>query len=398
MSNCRVCNGAVEEFFDFGRQPLSSAFLRPDELDREFFFRLAVGVCRSCTMVQLMEEVPRAHAVHVGYPYHSSGSVVMHKHFQEVAHRFLETELTGPDPFIVEIGYNDGVVLTTARDAGVRHLAVEPSGQGSVRVHSAFFDATSAADILAADGPADVVYAANTLCDVADIGSVFAGLDVLLAPNGVLVFEDPYLGEILDRTAFDQIYDEHFYFFTAGSVRAMARRFGYELVDVERLSVHGGQIRYTVARAGRRPVDPAVEELLREERARRLVDPATLAAFAGRVRGVRDDLTALLRRLRAEGRRVVGYGATAKSSTVANYCGLGPDLVPFVCDTTVAKHGRLTPGTHIPVRPPAAFADPYPDYALLFAWNHAEEIMAKERAFRDNGGKWILYVPDVHII
>ena len=139
-------------------------------------------------------------------------------------------------------------------------------------------------------------------------------------------------------------------------------------------------------------------ELIAEERAQGLADHATLARFGEAVLKIREDLTALLRKLKAEGRRVVGYGATAKSATVTNFCGIGPDLVEFVSDSTPAKQGRFTPGTHLPVRPPEAFADPYPDYALLFAWNHADEIMAKEQAFRAAGGKWILYVPDVHVV
>jgi methylation protein EvaC len=398
MSRCRVCNQAVREFFDFERQPLSSAFPAPGEHGDEYFFRLAVGMCESCTLVQLIEAVPTEHAHHQGYSYHSASSSVMHKHFQQTAYGLLETELTGPDPFIVEIGANDGVLLRTCGDAGVRHLAVEPSGAGSVRVHRAFFDTASAADIRAGNGPADVVYAANTICGVPDLHAVFAGLDVLLAENGVLVFEDPYLGEILDRTSFDQIYDEHVFFFTALAVGSMAERFGFELVDVARLPVHGGQIRYTIARAGRRVPSPSVADLIGEEKVKGLTSLATLNAFAAKVGRIRSDLVTLLHDLSAAGHRIVGYGATAKSSTVANYCGLGPDLVPFVCDTTPTKHGRLTPGSHIPVRPAAAFADPYPDYALLFAWNHAEEIMAKERAFRESGGRWILYVPDVHIV
>ncbi|QSB16026.1 class I SAM-dependent methyltransferase [Natronosporangium hydrolyticum] len=398
MSICRVCSGAVREFFDFGLQPLSSAFVDPAGVDDEYFFPLSIGVCQSCTMVQLLTPAPRGQASHEGYPYHSSGSRVMHKHFQQLAHRLLETELSGPDPFIVEIGYNDGVVLKTVRDAGVRHLGVEPTGRGAVRVHSAFFNAGSAAEILASEGPADVVYAANTICEVAEIAEIFEGLKVLLAPDGVLVFEDPYLGEILERTAFDQIYDEHFYFFSASAVSGMAERFGFALVDVEHLPVHGGQIRYTIARRDRRRPTQAVADLLAREREQRLVEPEKLQAFATAVDRIRDDLLELLTRLRAEGKRVVGYGATAKSATVTNYFGIGPDLVPFVCDSTPSKQGLVTPGSHIPVRPPADFADPYPDYALLFAWNHAEEIMAKERAFRDAGGQWILYVPEVHVL
>ncbi len=405
-SRCRVCDGVVREFFDFGRQPLSDAFIEPAaEVRDEFFFRLATGVCADCTMVQLMEEVPRDRMFHEAYPYYSSGSAYMRAHFERLAKRLLSTELAGEDPFIVEIGCNDGVMLKTVAESGVRHLGVEPSGgvadlaaAKGIRVRKSFFEEATATDIVAADGHADVIYAANTLCHIPYIGSLLAGVRTLLAPNGVFVFEDPYLGDIVERNSFDQIYDEHFFFFSVRSVQAMAARHGLELVDVERIGVHGGEVRYTLARSGGRPAAAAVGELLAEENARGLADPATLERFGVNVRRIREDLVGLLTELRDSGKRVVGYGATAKSATVNNFCGIGPDLVEFVCDTTPTKQGRLTPGTHIPVRTPDAFADPYPDYVLLFAWNHAEEIMAKEQAFRDAGGKWIHYVPQVRVV
>ncbi|MFE1174112.1 methyltransferase domain-containing protein [Streptomyces sp. NPDC058773] len=405
-SVCRVCEGVVHEFFDFGRQPLSDAFVVPGADDRdEFFFRLATGMCASCTMVQLMEEVPRGRMFHEEYPYHSSGSAFMRTHFEGLAKRLLTTELTGQDPFVVELGCNDGIMLKVLAEAGVRHLGVEPSGgvadvaaARGIRVRKAFFEESTAREIRNDDGAADVIYAANTLCHIPYMGSILTGVKELLAPTGVFLFEDPYLGDILERTSFDQIYDEHFFFFTARSVQAMAAGYGLELVDVERLGVHGGEVRYALAPAGARTPSAAVAELLAEEREKRIAEPATLQAFGAKVNKIRTDLVELLDGLRSAGRTVAGYGATAKSATVTNLCGIGPDLVPFVSDSTPAKQGRLTPGTHIPVRAPGAFSDPYPDYALLFAWNHAEEIMAKEQAFRAAGGKWILYVPDVHIV
>lgn len=409
MSNtslCRVCSGTVHEFFDFGRQPLSDAFVVPGTDPRqEFFFRLATGICEECTMVQLMEEVPRDRMFHEAYPYHSSGSAYMRTHYEELAKRLLSTELAGDDPFVVELGCNDGVMLQALAGAGVRHLGVEPSGgvadlaaAKGIRVRKSFFEERTARDILSADGHADVVYAANTLCHIPYIGSILTGVAALLAPTGVFVFEDPYFADIVERTSFDQIYDEHFFFFTARSVQVMAARHGLELVDVERLPVHGGEVRYTLAPDGARRPSAAVAELLAEEEAKGLGDPGTLERFGADVLRTRQDLTALLRRLRDDGKRVVGYGATAKSATVTNFCGIGPDLVTFVCDSTPAKQGRLTPGTHIPVREPDAFATPYPDYALLFAWNHADEIMAKEQEFRDAGGRFIVYVPTVSIV
>ncbi|MFJ8229491.1 methyltransferase domain-containing protein [Streptomyces sp. NPDC094448] len=405
MLSCRICRGRLHEFMDFGRQPLSSGLLDPEYLGDEFFFRLAVGVCGDCAMVQLTEEVPRHLMFNSHYPYLSSGSSVMRRHFEATARHFLETELGGKDAFLVELGCNDGVMLRTVAEAGVRHLGVEPSQsvadlahRQGIRVITEFFQESTAADIRKTEGHAQVIYAANTICHIPYLDSIFKGVEALLAPDGVFVFEDPYLADIVDLGAFDQIYDEHYYFFSVSSVSAMAERFGFELVDAERLPVHGGEVRYTIARAGRRTPAPAVAELLSQERERGLSEPANLQGFVGRVERARDELVALLRTLRAEGRTVVGYGATAKSATVANYCGIGPDLVSFISDTTPNKQGRLTPGSHIPVRSREEFENPFPDYAVLFAWNHAEEIIAKEQQFRESGGKWILYVPDVRVV
>ncbi|WP_242900832.1 class I SAM-dependent methyltransferase [Actinomadura terrae] len=401
---CRVCGGVVEEFIDLGRQPSANAFPLPEQVDGEFLFRLAAGACGRCSMVQLLEEVPQTVRYHEGYRYRASGSKGHRRHFEDDARRFLRDELTGPGAFIVEIGCNDGVMLSTVADAGVRHLGVEPSTNVAdearakgVSVLNAFFDEETAAAVRAEHGPAQVVFGANTICHIAHIGSVFRGVGALLAPGGIFVFEEPYLSTVLEQGAFDQIYDEHVFYFSVTSVAAMAERFGFELVEAEPIPLHGGEIRYTVARAGERRVGASVRRFLAEERERGLSSPDTLRRFGDNVRQVRDDLLALLRDLRADGKRVVGYGAPGKATTITNFCGIGTDLVPFVCDSTPDKQGRLVPGSHLPVRPPDAFSDPYPDYALLFAWNHAEEIMAKEQGFRHAGGRWIRYVPTVTV-
>lgn len=263
MLSCRICGGRLHEFIDFGQQPLSSGLLEPEYLGDEFFFRLAVGVCGDCTMVQLTEEVPRHLMFNSHYPYLSSGSSVMRRHFEETARHFLETELTGKDAFLVELGCNDGVMLRALAEAGVRHLGVEPSQsvadlarRQGIRVATEFFQESTAADIRKEEGHAQVIFAANTICHIPYLDSIFRGVDELLAPDGVFVFEDPYLADIVDLASFDQIYDEHYYFFSVSSVSAMVERFGFELVDVERLSVHGGEVRYTIARAGRRTPRP----------------------------------------------------------------------------------------------------------------------------------------------
>ncbi|MEU8272445.1 methyltransferase, partial [Sphaerisporangium sp. NPDC049002] len=215
MTECRICGGVVEEFLDLGRQPLSDAFPRPDDVDGEFFYRLAVGHCVDCTMVQLMEEVPRERMFHEDYPYHSSGSSVMREHFTRTALNFIETELTSEDPFFVEIGCNDGVLLRTIAESGIRHLGFEPSvgvanvaRERGVRVRTDFFEESTAAAVRESDGPADAIFSANTICHIPYLDSLLRGVDALLTPTGIFVFEDPYLGDIVKKTSF-VVVDDH---------------------------------------------------------------------------------------------------------------------------------------------------------------------------------------------
>ncbi|OBF08860.1 SAM-dependent methyltransferase [Mycobacterium sp. ACS4054] len=403
--SCRVCGGDLREVLDLGRQPVSNAFVKPDETAKVPFFRLVVGLCTSCTMVQQLDEVPPSQMFRADYPYRASGSAVIRKHFEDVARWIISTVPDDENRFVVEIGSNDGVMLNTLSDAGVRHLGVDPAaGAGEVarahgaRVRTDFFDESTAADIREKEGPASLIFSANTISHISYLDSIFRGAELLLAPDGLFVFEDRYLADILRCVYFDQIYDEHFYLFSVRSVQALAARFGLELVDVEHLPLHGGSIRYTVARAGSRQPSPAVAEFLAQEKADGIAEEATFVQFSEDINRIRTDLVTLLRDLRSDGRRVVGYGATSRSATVMNFCHIDSELLPMVCDSTPEKQGRLTPGSKVPVCPPEVFSHPYPDYALLFAWNHADEIMAKEQAFHEKGGRWILYSPKVHIV
>lgn len=402
---CRICGSECEKLLDFGRQPVSDDFHAAGDVDSEYFFDLCVGICSSCSMVQQMYEVPRELMFNADYPYRTSTSQVMQRHFQDAAQRFIETELNGTDPFIVEIGSNDGVMLRTISGAKIRHLGVDPSARAAdvaaehgVKTHVGFFGKETADAIRVSHGPANVIYSSNTVSHIAYIESIFSGVDSLLTDDGVFVIEDRYLGDIIGNTYLDQIYDEHFYLFSCYSVREMANRFGFELVDVEPLVVHGGSLRYTLARCGSRRQLSTVERILAEETERGINSREALDRFQSNIEQTRDELVCLLRRLRADGRTIVGYGATSKSATLLNYCGIGPDIVSFVCDSTKEKQGLVTPGSHIPIRAPDSFRNPYPDLALLLAWNHRKEIMDKEREFQRRGGRWILYVPSVHIV
>jgi methylation protein EvaC len=236
------------------------------------------------------------------------------------------------------------------------------------------------------------------MCHIPDLHSVARGVRRLLKPDGVLIFEEPYLGDMIAKTSYDQIYDEHVFMFSATSVGNAFASHGLELIDVEPQPTHGGSMRYTLAAKRTQAVRPAVERLLRAEREQDLDRPDAYERFRANCENSCARLMELLEDLRAKGKRVVGYGATSKSTTVTNYCGITPAHISFISDTTPIKQGKLSPGAHVPVRPYEEFRRDYPDYALLFAWNHSNEILEKETEFVNRGGKWIYYVPKVEIV
>ena len=405
MTKCLISGAETETFLSFGRMPIANGFLSPEQYAAEHFFELKVGFCPESRMVQLTELVQREKMFHENYAFFSSTSIRMAEHFKGFA-RYARERITGsPDPFVVEIGSNDGINLQHFAQAGIRHLGIEPSanvadvarGKG-VNTLSRFFDEALAREIISAHGQADIFMGANVMCHIPYMHSVVGGIKLLLKPKGVLIFEDPYLGDIIQKTSYDQIYDEHAFYFSAGSVSYLMERHGLEIIDVLPQNVHGGSMRYVISHTGAHQVSASVAAQLRHEDVLGLQRIETYRGFRQNVERSRDRLMTLLRDLRKQGKRVAAYGATSKSTTVTNYCGITPDMVDYISDTTPIKQGKFSPGAHIPVKAYREFASRPPEYALLFAWNHAEEIMAKETAYRANGGKFILYVPDVRVI
>ena len=405
MKECLTCSGTIAPFMSFGRMPIANGFLKPAQFADEYFYELAVAFCPDCGMVQLTEQVEPEKMFHEHYAFYSSTSTAMAAHFKELAELIMSDYLVSQDPLVVEIGSNDGITLQHIADAELRHLGIEPSRNVAqvamdkgIHTLCEFFDEGVARAILAEHGQADVFLGSNVMCHIPDLAAVLDGVRILLKPDGVLIFEDPYLGDIVEKTSYDQIYDEHVFYFSLKAISHLADQHGLEVVDVVPQNVHGGSMRYIIAHKGARAPAPAVERLKQKEKTLGLHRPETYDQLRRTIERSRDDLTKRLEDLKQQGKRVVGYGATSKSTTVTNYCGIGPELVEFISDTTPIKQGTFSPGAHIPVRSYEAFTANYPDYALLFAWNHAAEIMAKEEDFRRAGGKWIVYVPEVGVL
>ena len=405
MKSCLICSSPIAPFIDFGNMPLGNGFLSPEQFEQEYRFSMQVGFCAACGMVQLLDQPDRERMFHENYAFFSGTSRYMALHFKAFAEHVIADYLCTSDPFVVELGSNDGIMLRNFAQAGIRHLGIEPSknvaqaaiDQGISTV-TEFFDADLARRIVAEQGQADALLAANVMCHIPYLHSVIEGISILLKQTGVLLFEDPYLGEVIAKTSYDQIYDEHTFLFSVGSISYLFERYGMEVIDLEPQTTHGGSMRYVIAHRGARTVSPRVAAHREQERSMGLHLPQTYDRFRSNCERSREQLMALLHDLRSQGKRVVGYGATSKSTTITNYCGITPDLVEFISDTTPIKQDKFSPGAHLPVRPYQAFAENRPDYALLFAWNHAEEIMEKEGTFRAAGGRWIVYVPQVAVL
>ncbi len=405
-TTCRVSGTPLTKVLDFGMQPLGNGFLAEKNIADEYVFRMEVGFSEVSMMLQLIEQPSPEKMFHDHYAFYSSTSSLMAKHFKEFAQQVICSDyLSKKDPFIVELGCNDGIMLKNFAEQEIRHLGIEPSlnvaqeaNKQGVRTLSEFFSEELAEIIVREEGQADVFLAANVMCHIPDIVGVVKGIKKLLKPTGVVMFEDPYLGDVVTKNSYDQIYDEHVFLFSGLSIQHLFGLQGMELVDVLPQKTHGGSMRYVLAHQGTYHISDGVKQLISKEKEQGLDRLETFETFRSSVEQSRSDLVALLKDLKAQGKKVAGYAATSKSTTVLNYCGIGPELIEYICDTTPIKQGKLSPGVHIPIVSYETFKNNPPDYAVLLAWNHAEEIMAKEKDYVTAGGKWIVHVPEVKVL
>ena len=404
MSKCLICESDYQPFVDFGEMPIANAFATKGELVDEYTFSMKVGFCESCYMVQLIEQPDREKMFHENYAFFSSTSNYMKEHFKHFANSVSELQDLNKDSFVVEIGSNDGIMLQNFVIDKIPCLGVEPSknvaqvaSDKGIEVITEFFDQSLAESIVQIHQKADAILSANVMCHIPYMHSIFDGVKTLLKDDGVFMFEDPYLGEVIEKTSFDQIYDEHVFLFSALSVSYLANMHDLELVNVEPQITHGGSMRYTIAHKGMKTVSQDVINLIYQEEKIGLDNKKAYLGFTDSVNRIKDDLIELLTKLKNNGKKVVAYGATSKSTTVTNYFGITPDLVECIYDTTPIKQNKLSPGAHIPVLPYDQFRESNPDYVLLFAWNHATEIMKKERDYMGSDRHWITYIPEVKI-
>lgn len=403
--DCRVCGADSVPIINFGSMPLANDFIANINTD-VYRFTLSTSFCPACCLFQIDEQPKPDEMFHDHYPFFTGLSTSMKKHFGELVDEHLSgSPKPKEDLFVVEIGSNDGTLLEFVKQREIRHLGIDPSSnvvkkaqEKGVTSQVGFFGEKLAAEVAARDGLADFIFAANVICHIPDMIDFGSGIAKLLNIGGQFIFEEPYVGSMIANTSYDQIYDEHVFIFGATSVRSIFRRAGLELVDAIPQETHGGSMRYVLMRSGDGKVSSRARDILAQEKALGLDLAETYLEFAKRCEERRVEFKTLLQDLKAQGARVAGYAATSKSTTVLNYCGIGPDLIEFISDSTPEKQARFTPGSHIPVRSPDYLHGNPPGYLVLFAWNHEKEILSKELELTNSGVKWIRFVPRVEIL
>ncbi len=387
-----------------GRTPLANALLNEEQLEHpESQWPLDLVRCPKCSLVQITETVP-PEELFSDYAYFSSFSDTMVAHAKQIAQRLTCQQNLNSSSLVVEVASNDGYLLQWYEKSGIPVLGIEPAQniakvaekERNVRTISRFFG-KEVADELSGDGiKADIIHANNVLAHVADLNGVVEGFATLLRSGGRVVVEAPYLGDLIDHVEFDTIYHEHLCYFSLTALVKLFQSHGLEIVDVERLDIHGGSLRIFAAHEGEMTTNDRVYELLASEQ-RWVFNEVHHAHFADRVEILRTSLIETLSKLKRDGNRIAVYGASAKGSTLMNYFGIDATLIDYVVDRSTVKQGRYTPGTHLKIYDPQKLTEDQPDYCLLLTWNFADEIMNQQETYRLNGGKFIIPVPEVRV-
>ena len=394
-----------KEFLDLGRQPIANKFLKEDEYEGEFFYDLKVIFDEETKLVSLKDFVKPELMFNEDYAYSTSMSYPMVKHFELTAN-MLKEEFNPKT--VLEIGSNDGPFIknfdteTSICVEPCENFAKKTTDMG-YRSYISFWDTDVSHGIKEIHGEMDLVYAANCICHIQNLDECFAAVKNILSKDGVFVFEDPSLLRMLERGSYDQIYDEHAHIFSIMALDNILMKNGLKIFRVDNLSVHGGSNRVYVSHLPVhtflrfRPVEISVKENLQREYDFGIDNFQTYEIFSERVNKSKKDLVELLTKLKDEGKRVVSIGATSKSTTVFNYCGINKSLIECITDTTPDKQGMLSPGSYIPIVDRGLVNLNNYDYAFLGAWNFKDVIANKEREFVENGGKFITHVPEVMV-
>ena len=389
---------------ELGPAPLANGFLKKEQLmSKEPFYPLDVHYCPKCGLVQLRDVVSPG-ILFKDYVYLTGMSQTMKQHFCQLAVEVVNNFNLSQDDLVIDVGSNDGTLLKGFKQLGIKTLGIEPatnialvSEREGIETVNDFFSIDVAKDIIERKSHAKAIIGTNVFAHINDLDGILEAVNILLARDGIFVIEVPYLVDLLSKTEFDTMYHEHLSYFSLRPLVTLFKRFNMELFDVKRVPVHGGSIRCYVRKSPSK-VENSVYKLLALEEDLRLNLFNTYLEFSAKVKNIKLQLTSLLKELKGNGSRIVGYGAAAKGNVLLNYCKIRTDILDYIIDNTPFKQGLYTPGMHIPVVPPDRILKDAPDYVLLLAWNYLDEILKKEQKYRELGGKFIVPIPEPKIM
>jgi SAM-dependent methyltransferase len=404
---CRSCGASqLMTVLPFGEMPLANALRTASQLkETEPVYSLTLAFCPTCTLVQITETVP-PEVLFREYVYFSSFSDTLLEHASQLAQNMIHSRGLGAGSMVIEAASNDGYLLQFYKRAGVPVLGIDPAQniakaarERGIPTRDEFFTESLAQKLVAEGIQADVFHGHNVLAHVADLNGFVRGIRRVLKDTGVAVIEVPYVKPMLDHCEFDTIYHEHLCYFSLTALDYCFARQGLLIQDAERLPIHGGSLRLFAvpARPGNERGARAAK-LLEEERQWGVASPAPYQAFRGKVEELRTKLKEMLADFKKQGKRLAAYGASAKGSTLLNYFKIGTETLDFVADRSTVKQGHFMSGNQLPIYSAKQLMEAMPDYTLLLTWNFADEILKQQQAYRDRGGRFIIPLPQPHVV